>query len=99
MKRDLQNPKSWLYGNLFDSEFLQHQGRSTRHLVSVRDFLLRAENATLLVGFYEDKGQKNLDWGWLMFRASNFPKKQWPLATFSYARDKWWITDMFEHQP
>jgi hypothetical protein len=99
LSRDLHDPNSWLYGNLFDSEVLQRHASSPRDLVSVRDYLMRAENLKIVVGFYEDAGRKKVDWAWLMFRSSNFPKTQWPLATFFYIRGRWWITDLFEHQP
>ncbi len=97
VKRELQDSTSWLYGNLFDSQVLQRHGKKSEHLISVRDYLLRAKEVKVTRGFYKDKGQNKIDWGWLMFRSSNFPKKQWPLATFSYNKGKWWITDMFEH--
>ena len=97
IKRELHDASSWLYGNLFDTEVLR---RHTKHrrLLSVRDYLLRARKMSIGVGFYEDRGKKRTDWGWATFRSSNFPKGQWPLATFSYSNGKWWITDLFEHE-
>jgi hypothetical protein len=61
VKRDLEDSQSWLYGNLFDSELLRHHAPTTRPRLAVRDYLARAEHVKLVVGFYEDKGQKKED--------------------------------------
>ncbi len=99
LKRDLHDRKSQLYGNLFDSEVLKRFVKADPVLPSVRDFFLNAKDVKTMVGFYKDGGVKRPDWGWIIYRASNYSRKQSPMATLYYSDGRWWVTDLFEHRP
>lgn len=99
LKRDLHDRNSRVYGNLFDSEVLRRYVKADPPLPSVRDFFLNATDLKTMVGFYENKRATKLDWGWIIYRASNYSRKQSPMATLFYSDGRWWVTDLFEHRP
>lgn len=102
VKRDLGNPNSWLYGRLFDSEVFRRHVASNPAFpnpMSVRTYFLRARDLGIDVSFYREGSKKKLEWGWVVYYSSNFPRPEWPAATFFYKDGKWWIRSFFQDRP
>lgn len=98
VKRDLENPDSFLYGYLFDTTVLgRHAARQPKmrtRRISVRDYFLRANKLQIDVGLSINPGGK-VDWGYVTYYSSNFRKRDWARAAFEHSKGRWWIRDMY----
>lgn len=94
-KGDLFNPDSTRYGILFDSKLLRSRSNPALPRISVRDFLLQAKKLQTEVGLIGDgEGKKRLEWGYVLYSSSQFPKSDWPSFTFFYEEGRWWLTQV-----
>jgi len=95
VQRDLSDHNSLLYGRLFDSIVFARYKRGSPPPISVRDYFLRAKDLRVDVSF-QGEGADKLQWGYVIYYSSNYPKRSWPKASFFYSDGKWWIRDLFQ---
>jgi hypothetical protein len=89
VRRDLENPRSWLHGMLFGGPgYTPITGGST----SLRAFFADAKEIAVLVGFQRDGRAGLVGRPCLEYRAPNLPAPAFPLC-FERREGAWWFAD------
>lgn len=89
VRRDLENPRSWLHGMLFGgSGYTPITGGSK----SLRAFFAEAKEIAVLVGFQRDGRAGPVGQPCIEYRAPNAPAPVFPLC-FERRGDAWWFAD------
>lgn len=91
VKKDLENPNSWLYCYLFSSKDFERKYKDEFYPMGLDRFFREAPNFQIKVSFMDIDGKEDYDYGCIHFVTPTIDYS--PELCFFFKNEKWTFTD------